>query len=363
MNNFDIEKFPYSPTAKRMLKRVSPVYNNAYTAKWLYEVMGQEIDDAWSIMRELRDQEFPETVTWAIDFWEQKFSLKYNPNLTLEERRARLKRKMMFHFPLNPARLEKIIQEGFNIIADVDETYAPGVLEININANGQDLSNPLPLYKELYKTKPSHLSIIVTRHIQSKKNLYFGGAVLLDREIIIKQIPTEGAETWKNLHVGGAISADRDVHVPMEATDGANTKNEIFMGGTIGTEKEMTIQQKGTQGAGVRSDIYMAGAITEAREINIKQISTNGAKSKSNIYVGGTISESREINVKPQPTDGAESMSKSYAGGAIIEDRVFNIKQNVTPGATVGGTQYIGAALIPDKEIFIRQQPTAGAEN
>ena len=60
MAEFDIEKFPTSPTAKQMLSRVSPVYTSSYIAKWLYEVMGRELDEARTLFIELIKQRFPD---------------------------------------------------------------------------------------------------------------------------------------------------------------------------------------------------------------------------------------------------------------------------------------------------------------
>jgi hypothetical protein len=38
----DLEKFPTSPAAKRMMKTISPVYDKAYVGKWLLQVMGMK---------------------------------------------------------------------------------------------------------------------------------------------------------------------------------------------------------------------------------------------------------------------------------------------------------------------------------
>ena len=62
--NFDLEKFPENRVSQRMISRVSPIYERSYVAKWLYEVMGQEVDDAEIRFSELREQANPETATW-----------------------------------------------------------------------------------------------------------------------------------------------------------------------------------------------------------------------------------------------------------------------------------------------------------
>ena len=62
----DLEHFPTCETSKRMLARVSPIYERSYVGKWLYQVMGLEMEDARRLFDELRQQAFPETATWHL---------------------------------------------------------------------------------------------------------------------------------------------------------------------------------------------------------------------------------------------------------------------------------------------------------
>lgn len=86
--NFDLEKFPENCVSKRMISRVSPIYERSYVAKWLYEVMGREVDDAEIRFSELREQANPETATWALRYWEQRYGIETNENRSLAARRA-----------------------------------------------------------------------------------------------------------------------------------------------------------------------------------------------------------------------------------------------------------------------------------
>lgn len=157
MSNIDLDKFPTSPTAKRMLHNVSQIYDSSYFGKWLFHVMGQELDDVWNIVKELKLQNFTTTVTWGIEYQEHKYSIEPNKTLSLEERRARLHRKRVNHFPLNPARVEKYLLEAWSVGTDIDETYKPGVLKITIqHDDDQQLRKML---KDLRRIKPSHLSL------------------------------------------------------------------------------------------------------------------------------------------------------------------------------------------------------------
>ena len=154
-SSFDIERFPTSDTAQRMLSRVSPIYENSYIVKWLYEVMGIEFDEARKIIQELGDQMFTQTVTWGIAYQEHKYSIKPDESLSLEERRARLYRKKTAGAPISPRRLEKYIADLWGITVDLDETYAPGRFLISILKD--DKGNLREMLKDLREQAPSHL--------------------------------------------------------------------------------------------------------------------------------------------------------------------------------------------------------------
>lgn len=83
----DLEHFPTCETSKRMLARVSPIYERSYVGKWLYQVMGLEMEDARRLFDELRQQAFPETATWGLTYWEQRYGITPNPADDLEARR------------------------------------------------------------------------------------------------------------------------------------------------------------------------------------------------------------------------------------------------------------------------------------
>lgn len=51
----DLERFPRSDSAKRMLTYVTKGwYDNSYVGKWLYEVMGIGLDQVQELIDELR---------------------------------------------------------------------------------------------------------------------------------------------------------------------------------------------------------------------------------------------------------------------------------------------------------------------
>ena len=49
----DLENFPTSESAQRMLASVTPgFYDKSYVGKWLYQVMGLEFDEAKKLIAE-----------------------------------------------------------------------------------------------------------------------------------------------------------------------------------------------------------------------------------------------------------------------------------------------------------------------
>lgn len=84
----DLEHFPRSESAKRMLSYVTKGwYDRSYIGKWLYEVMGIELDDSRRLIEELPDQLFVETATWGLAYHEIKWGLPVREALPYEERR------------------------------------------------------------------------------------------------------------------------------------------------------------------------------------------------------------------------------------------------------------------------------------
>lgn len=156
----DLEKFPTSPAAKRMIKTISPIYDNSYVGKWLFQVMGMEMDEAWAFFEELRLQAFPDTATWGIIYWEQRYHIVPDESLTIEERRQRVIVKRGKRSPMNPARIEQFTTDVTGRQAVVTERNEEYVFLISILPGDSEID-----YSELIKTirsvKPSHLSFRV----------------------------------------------------------------------------------------------------------------------------------------------------------------------------------------------------------
>lgn len=155
----NLENFPVSDSARKMLGSVTQgFYDNSYVAKWLYEVMGREMDDAGIKFSELLQQIFPETATWGILYHEQRYGILFNPALSLEERRANVIRFRDVRAPMNPAKLEQVISDITGAEVQVIEHYAKYTFLVSFVLDESEWGKLDQVKETVCFMKPSHLS-------------------------------------------------------------------------------------------------------------------------------------------------------------------------------------------------------------
>lgn len=122
-----MEHFPTSESAQRMLDTVTKgFYDNSYVAKWIFQVIGQEYDNAEKIAEELPKQFFPETATWGLKYHELKWGLPIRENLTYEERRRLIFQKRDFKAPMTPFRMETYLRNAIDFEVHISDCYDTG---------------------------------------------------------------------------------------------------------------------------------------------------------------------------------------------------------------------------------------------
>lgn len=111
MENQNLENFPTSESAKKMLSYVTDgFYDRSYVGKWLYQVMGMEYDKALRMAEDLPAQFFPEKATWGLMYHEIKWGLPVRENLPYEERRRLICQKRDTRAPMTPYRMESYLE-------------------------------------------------------------------------------------------------------------------------------------------------------------------------------------------------------------------------------------------------------------
>lgn len=125
MKKFDLENFPTSESAKKMLRYVSDgFYDESYVGKWIFQAMGIEYDKALEIAIDLPAQFYPETATWGLMYHEIKWGLPVRQNLPYEERRRLIFQKRDYRAPMTPYFMESFLEHetGYEIqVCDIHD--------------------------------------------------------------------------------------------------------------------------------------------------------------------------------------------------------------------------------------------------
>ena len=98
----DLENFPTRETAKDMLSMISPIYDRSYVGKWIFQVMAASMELARETVEDMKNQAFPETATWSLPWWEERYGITGNEGKSLEERRRPIVQKRNTKRPMNP---------------------------------------------------------------------------------------------------------------------------------------------------------------------------------------------------------------------------------------------------------------------
>ena len=172
---FDIENFPQSESAKRMLSYITKgFYDKSYVGKWMFEVMGREYDSVRELIEDLPNQFFPETATWGLTYHEIKWGLPVMRYLSYEERRKIIYQKRDFKAPMTPYRMEEYLSAitGFKVtVADIHDPgeYGfkpphPNVFQVTFEGEGRlDVEEARKLVKEI---RQSHTTCYVNEVVK-----------------------------------------------------------------------------------------------------------------------------------------------------------------------------------------------------
>lgn len=165
--DLNLEQFPTSESALRMMSYITQNgwYDKSYVGKWLFQVMGLEMDEARKYVEELAIQAFPETATWGLMYHEIKFGLPVRESLTDDERRRIIIRHRDTVEPLSPWRMEQLIRNVAETdvhVTDINEgapVSHPNIFMVTVtDLDGIDVGAVIAKVKEI---KQSHTTFAI----------------------------------------------------------------------------------------------------------------------------------------------------------------------------------------------------------
>ena len=168
------ERIITSPTAERMLDRVSPIYNESYVGLWTMEAIGREYDKLWAIVDDLPQQLFPQTVTWAIELWERRYGITSDPTKSIEERRLLLNEKCGAPAPRNPYSLERYFEPVTGRKCTVVENIGPYTFGVYLYSSDDDAPAMFTPDVNAYIRKHKHSHMSYELAVGVIENVHFG---------------------------------------------------------------------------------------------------------------------------------------------------------------------------------------------
>lgn len=147
-----------SESARRMLGYIVPIYDFDRIMLTVFQTVGVEVDELWDWVREIRLQAFPQTATWGLKYWEQRFRLPVNESMPIEERRKRIIVWMNTEWPVTRKRMETIVTEAAGVPAEVIENVAPYTFMVVLDWNTDAPLDLVSVRDVIEETKPAHLA-------------------------------------------------------------------------------------------------------------------------------------------------------------------------------------------------------------
>ncbi|RCX13271.1 uncharacterized protein DUF2313 [Anaerobacterium chartisolvens] len=167
-----------------MLSYVPLYYHTSRIFKSVLKAEGRELDTLRDRTEELLDQLFADTATWGLELWEKEYGLSTSPQLSYEDRRARLKAKMRGVQKVTPA-----------MIKSVAEAYSNGEVEVSFDGRIRIRfvgERGIPAELGLLKKQ---LDDIVQAHLE----IVYEYTYLLWREFDVLTAGVQESMTWKQL--------------------------------------------------------------------------------------------------------------------------------------------------------------------
>lgn len=178
----DPESIVKTDTGMRMLKSVTPIYDDDEYQLSIFNANGLIMNQVQQAAEELKSGVFIQNSTWSLVYWEQLFRIKSTDNQTIEQRRRNVILKMNEYFPVTRHRMESIIDTFTEYgRTSIDDERGDYIFEISLkNSGAVDL---IEMTAAIEGTKPAHLDYKIIQ--ENNSSTFVGLASLLGDETTI----------------------------------------------------------------------------------------------------------------------------------------------------------------------------------
>lgn len=153
-----------NPKAKEILRWMPPRYASAYVFLNLLNQIGLSIGRMETWANDVRNQVVPQTATWSIEYWEDRYGIIPNENLTIEQRRSQVVNKRITRAPMIPYKLEEIVSNITGVPTQIQENTGRNHFTV-VCIGYVNQATMKAVRKEIDRVKPSHLVYTITSSI------------------------------------------------------------------------------------------------------------------------------------------------------------------------------------------------------
>lgn len=161
-----------SPEGKKIIDYVSPIYDEAYVALWLFQTMGIELDEMQGWVKSLWQEIVPQTTLLLLYCWEKEYGIPTDTTLPLLQRRNTLLARIRNRAPINPHRLRTIVTAVCGLPSRIAENVAKNTFHIYISALGSEGVDEAAVKHAVDKIKPAHLFYQIKYEQGVQSNLF-----------------------------------------------------------------------------------------------------------------------------------------------------------------------------------------------
>lgn len=145
-----------SDEAKVLYNGVSPVYGESFAQLWMFEARGRELDRVKALAEGLFTEFNPNTATWSLPLWEERYGIKPGADWSIERRREAVASKRRFNAPIIPPKISAMASALVGAQVDVYENTGKNKFTVYVREN-VTLDKFRSAKEAIDEAKPAHL--------------------------------------------------------------------------------------------------------------------------------------------------------------------------------------------------------------
>lgn len=159
--------------SQELIRFVPDIISEIEDIQVIFDIESSKLTELELSIKDIRDQFFIETSTWGLIFWERRYGISYDSNLSYEERSQHLYSKRRARGTLTNTKLKSICSPYADKV-DIAEHSEEDYFEISLKSYNGFKKSIANLEEVIEEVKPAHLGVDYNLIAQDSTKIYFG---------------------------------------------------------------------------------------------------------------------------------------------------------------------------------------------